>query len=434
MLPRDRSAPGVRVVAVPHARASSGLPIDLRGRVVSFSFEDCADRAAQASLELDNFDLAFFDQDALVGGSLLEVSWGYPGAMATPRRLVVKRIKGFQTLSVEARALSVLMSQQSKTRSWTAARYSDIAHQIAAEQGFVTTDIELSTEATGTVHQAGESDAQLLRRLAAELGFVFDVDETGFQFHAARRGSPPTHVLTWYSDPGRGEVMSVHVDCELGRRAGRVEVRGRDPIAKRTITASATHATAKRPTLAEVVEVVDPETGSTALQQRNATASIHPSAVATPMQAAQEADARYVRAEQQAVNLSVQVVGDPTLRAKAVVEMRGISRLLSGKYYVNEARHVISSQGYTVELKLSRDGTGLRRDASVATEAKAEAQTNTQRQRGEPNRSNPASPGMPTIVEHVDPEDGRTLLEYRYGGQLLGAEDPEAGMSLGISQ
>ena len=56
----------------------------------------------------------------------------------------------------------------------------------------------------------------------------------------------------------------------------------------------------------------------------------------------------------------MKVVGDPTLHAKSIVEVRGISGLLSGKYYVTNVKHIISASGYVCDLKLTKDGAGRR--------------------------------------------------------------------------
>jgi hypothetical protein len=354
---------------------------------------------------------------------VLEVSWGYPGNMAPPRRVVVKKLKGFQTLTVEGQATSVLMNLTSKTRSWVGRRRSDVVREVAAEYGFVgEVDIGDTAEVLESVHQAGETDARFLRRLAAREEFEFFIDDSGFHWRPRNQASPPTHVLTWYSDPGRGDVMSVSVETDLVRRVGRVDVRGRDPLNKAPVEASASSSTVGRPTLGKLVEVVDPETGTTSLQRRNATASAHPTAATSSDAASREAAARFRAAERDTVKLSMQVVGDPTLRAKAVVEVRGISSALSGKYYVTEAKHVISSSGYVVELKLTRDGTGARRQAGAAAQG--------QPQGGSPNRATPAEGGAMTEVEVIDPASGASHVEYRRDGRAIGAEDPEAGMSV----
>lgn len=416
----DRSGPGVRITVLENERASGGQPLDLKGRLLSFSYEESERKADLVSLQLDNFDLALFERDELVGGAMLEVSWGYPGNMAPPRRVVVKKMKGFQTLTIEGQATSVLMNRETKTRAWSNKTRSDVAREIAGEHGYQGEflDVEDSEEVLGTINQAGETDARFLRRLAAREEFEYFVDDAGFHWRSRDQASAPTHVLTWFVDPGRGDILSVSVESDLSRRVGRVEVRGRDAKAKSTLEARASSDRVDRATLGDELEVVDPESGSTSLLQRNATSSLHPTAVATPTAAQREAAARFRRAERAAVKLALQVVGDPTLRAKKVLEVRGISTLLSGKYYVTDAKHMISSVGFVVELKLTRDGTGARRRAGAATRG--------QPQGGQPNRAAPAATGALTEVQRIDPESGRAFLQYRREGSALGAADLEA--------
>jgi len=416
----DRSAPGVRITLLESERAASGEPLDLGQRIIGFTFEDAERKADNLSLQLDNFDLSLFDREDLMGGATLEVSWGYPGNMSVPRRVVVKKLKGFGTLTVEGQATSVLMNREAKTRNWENVTRAEVARQIAEEHGYEGEflDIEDSEEVFDVINQSAETDARFLRRLAAREEFEFYVDPGGFHFHERRQSAAPTHVFTWYADPGRGDVISVNVESDLVKRAGRVTVRGRDPMRRATVESSTSNETADRSTLAEVVEVVDPETGSTSLETRNATASVHPTAASNEGRARRESAARYRRAERSTIKLSMQVVGDPTLHAKSIVEVRGVSGLLSGKYYATDVKHIISSSGYVCDLKLTRDGGG-RRARQVARE-----------QRGERNTSRPRSDGELTQVEAVDPETGATHIEYRRDGRRIGYEDPEAGQSV----
>ena len=416
----DRSAPGVRITLLPDERAGTGEPLDLGNRIVGFTFEDAERKTDKVSIQLDNFDLSLFDREDLMGGAVLEVSWGYPGNMAVPRRVVVKKLKGFNALTVEGQATSVLMNREAKTRSWENVTRSEVARQIAEEHGYSgeLLDVEDTEEVLDVINQACETDARFLRRLAAREEFEFFVDDGGFHFHERRQDAPPAHVFTWYADPGRGDVLSVNVESDLVKRAGRVTVRGRDPMERSTIESTTSNDTADRTTLGEVVEVVDPETGATSIETRNATAAVHPTSAPTEGRARRESAARFRRAERATVKLSMQVVGDPTLHAQSIVEVRGISGLLSGKYYVSEVKHVISSSGYTCELKLTRDGQGQR------------ARRLAREQRGERNTSRPRTDGEMTQVEAVDPETGATRIEYRRDGRPVGAEDPEAGMSV----
>ena len=415
----DRSAPGVRITLLADEKAGSGEPLDLAGRIIGFTFEDAEKKADKVSLQLDNFDLALFDREDLLGGAVLEVSWGYPGNMSVPRRVVVKKLKGFSTLTVEGQALSALMNREAKTRSWENVTRSEVARQIAEEHGYEGQfiDIDDTEETLDVVNQTAETDARFMRRLAAREELEFYVDDGGFHFHERRQNAAPTHVFTWYADPGRGDVISINVESDLVRRAGRVSVRGRDPLQRTTVEASTTSASADRSTISEVIEVVDPETGATSLETRNATASVQPTSVTNAARAQRESQARFRRAERETMKLSLQVVGDPTLHAKSIVEVRGISGLLSGKYYVNDVKHVISSSGYVCELKLTRDGTG-RRARTVAQSQRSQG--------GSRNTSQPRTDSEMTQVEVVDPETGATRIEYRRDGRPVGAGDPEA--------
>jgi hypothetical protein len=355
-----------------------------------------------------------------MGGNLLEVSWGYPGNMAPPRRVMVKKIKGFTTLEIEGQALSTLMNREVKTRHWESKTRSEVVRELAKEHGYEGqfADVEETDGAFEVLNQAAETDARFLRRLAAREGFEFFVDDRGLHFHQRRQGTAPTHVLTWFSDPGRGDILSVQVESDLVKRVGKVTIKGRDPLSRRTVESSSSSANTARSTLGELVEVVAPETGSTSLEQRNSTSSVHPTSASNGNRVNRESAARFCAAERATVKLSIQVVGDPTLRAKSIIELRGLTPLLSGKYYATEAKHTISSAGYTCNLKLTRDGVGRVPGKSA------------QEQQGERNQAKARKDGEIAQVETIDPETGKTRIEYRQDGRLIGYDDPEARMSV----
>jgi hypothetical protein len=411
----DRSAPGVRLTLFRDEKATTGEPLALGGRLLSFSYEDSEQKTDKASLTLDNFDLALFDREELMGGAVLEVSWGYPGRMSPPRRVVVKSMKGFETLTIEGLSLGVLMNQAAKTRCWEGRTHADVVRAVAREHGYdgAFVDIEDTTEVVDVINQVAETDARLLARLAAREGFAFFVDESGLHWRRRRLDTAPTRVFTWLSDR-RGEVLSINVESDLVRRTGSVEVRGRDPVEKTTIGWAYTAANAKRATLGNVLEVIDPRTGLSSLLTRNATSNLAPTTASTQGAAARVAEARFVKAERDSVKLSMQVVGDPELRAKTIIELRGVGALLSGRYFVNEAKHAIASSGYTVDLKLTRDAKG----SSPAGDAGAVPQT------GDKNRSAAMKPGARREVEVIDKVTGKSRVEYRDDG--AGSGDPEA--------
>ena len=277
-----------------------------------------------------------------------------------------------------------------------------MVRQIAADHGYEGgfAHIQDTPETFDVINQSAETDARFLRRLAAREEFEFWIDHTGFHWHERKQDEVPIREFTYYTDK-TGDILSLSIESDLMRRTGKVTVRGRDPLKKATIESSASNNTVDRSTLGDVIEVVDPDTGKTSLETRNATESVHPSAASTPKKAERESAARFRRAERSTLKLSMQVVGDPTLCAKTVIELAGVSPFLSGKYYVTEAKHSISSSGYVCDLKLTRDGTG-----NVAQQKKP-------KQGGTKNMNEPANKEELIQVETVDPESGKTHIEYR---------------------
>jgi phage protein D len=406
----------VRIASLTTATDTSSTPIELRGRIVSFAYEESDVRTDKVTLELDNWDGSLFERAELLGGALLEASWGYPSAMAPPRRAVVRKLTGFATLTVEAHGLAVLWNDQATTQRWLNVTRSDVARTIAASHGYdgAFATIDDTEERFDVLVQAAETDAWFLRRLAAKEHFLFAIDSNGFHFHARRQDAAPEHVLTYYSDPTRGDIRSLNVESDLTRRVGAVVVRGRDPMGKTTIESRSNADTAPRGTLSDLIEVFDPETGAGSTRPWNATESVHPSSAQTATQATREANARFTRGESATLVLSVQAVGDPTIRARSIIELRGVPTRLAGKYRVHEAKHVINGSGYGTELKLRRDSVG-----------KAPPKQPTKPQGGDPNTAAPRSDGEQDWVETVDPDTGAPATSFSPGGRPIGAGDPE---------
>jgi hypothetical protein len=398
------TAPGVRLRSLASERARIGTPIDLAGRVLRFVFDDDSAKADKATLTLDNHDLALLDRPELVGGALWEVSWGVAHAMAPPRRVVVRKLTGFEVLTLEAHSLGVLLDTVAKTRAFRDRTPAQVIRQIATEHGFDETATDVDEDlgpAADAIVQAAETDAHLVRRLAARAGRRFVVDDAGFHVRRPRPARRVSHTYTWRADD---RLLNVNVESNLAARVGRVEVRAHDPRTKRTVTGVATGATVARPTLADVVEVVDPETGKTALTRRIATVAVRSGS--SPSRVASDAESHFLAAESEAITLTAQVTGDASLVSGALFVLRGISARLSGLYHARAVRHAISSEGYTCDLTLVRDG------VSASTTARGVGGERQGGQKIAPPAASTAPAGTLRAVERVDPETGRTVFTY----------------------
>src|SRR3990167_2025681 len=91
--------------------------VDVTNRVLRFTYHDSEKKADTMTLDLDNFDMSFFDDPLWQHGNIIEFTWGYPGNPAPTRTAVIKTIKGFHRLHVEAHSKAMLMHQVKKSRS-----------------------------------------------------------------------------------------------------------------------------------------------------------------------------------------------------------------------------------------------------------------------------------------------------------------------------
>ncbi len=400
MIVQPRTDPVIFVTVVPEGQTARR--VDLSEKVLSLVYEDSEHQADKLVLSVDNWDLANFDDPIWKKGNLLDVSWGYPGDMTPTRQVVIQKVTGFQVLAIEAHSTAVLMNKVARCRTFENLSRSGVVRKIAQENGYGPTrqDIEDTQHVLPIITQARLTDAQLIRRLATQEGFEFYVDVDGLHFHKRRLGQRPCRVLRWFTPPEVGEILAINIDNDVTAKPGAISVRGRDPIKKSDINERGSNATTQRDSLAPVIEIVDPETGRTRLERRNISEDLRPTAQPTSAAAKREADGRYRQTQHLTVELSTTVIGDPGLLAKTVVEIQGISQRLSGKYYLREARHKIDGSNYTVDLKCLRDG---------------HSELGGPPSKGKPNRGSAADndPDALRPVEVVDPETGRTRIEYR---------------------
>lgn len=396
---------------------------DFGARVTELRYKDEERRADKLSLSFDNYNLELFDDPAFRKGMQLQVSWGYSNNMAPARICVVTRITGGTTLKVECLAESILLHRETRSRFFENVRRSDVIRQIANEAGYgdEVLDIDETPVIYPRIAQAGLTDAQLIVRLARQEGFEFYVDQTGFHWHRRRVGARPVRVLHYFTDPNQGDIISFNVDNDITARPGRVRRRGIDPLEGADIDEMADDASdSDRDTLSPIRIVVDPETRATRTEVITGSEETLPTSAPDAASARREAVGRFRRVQQTAIKMKMQIIGDPSLLAKTVIETRGMSRRLSTRYYVKSVEHIITGGGYLDDLELISDG-----DGGHSTESRAarglELLEPGPASSGRPN-AEPAVEGAEGGAEEgepleahlvVDPETRATRTEYR---------------------
>lgn len=447
-------------VLVVTAGSANVQRVDATDLITAFEYEDSEKKADKLTLTVDNWDLSNFDNPIWKPGNSLYVTWGYNGRVTPERQCVIQKVTGATELKVEAQSKSVVMNREVRSALYENTRRSEIVHAIAKQYGYGDNArfIEDTEEVYESIVQARATDAQFIKRLADLEGFEFYVDFEGFHWHPRRMGQQPHRVLQWFLPPAVGDILGFSVENDIFAKPKKVTTKGRDPLGKKDINGegsdSATERDALRP--AEPPGILDsiasaftgaataqptpatekpqagPEEGGApyrqVLDEADATETTEwienaPTTETSDNQAKKEAGGKFKRAAQTTVKLDIDLVGDPFIFAKTVLDIRGISKRLSGLYYVNEVKHTIGSGGYSLKIKCSTDGTGGGPANGNVLQLETDKKTKAKPSKANVNDQKPKEDGgMLDYRENLDPATGKTEVDYFDLGGKPGAD------------
>jgi phage protein D len=382
-----RSAPLIYAL-VRDVSGNAERVLDQTHRIRSLTYTDSEKKADHAVLEVENFDLSNFDDVIWSHGNLIDLQWGYAGAMSLTRRLVIQRerghgsskkaakdntVTGFTTLKVQCVALSLLLDAVKRSRTFENMTRSEVVAKIATENGYAadTQLIEATTTRFPHIVQARLSDAQMIRRLAHLQGFAFYVDYDGFHFHERKLVQPVARTFTYYTAKV-AEVLDITVDIDVTRRPVGVARTHRDPITKEERRFVADNAAdTSREGLGAVLVQNSADLSSGGFLSANAPGYVPQSytptdgcGVASSCMPAghwevveRDAKAAFRAATRNTVKIGLEAIGDASTFAKTIVRVDGVGDRLTGNYYVAEVEHKVAPGSYTMHLKLESDGT-----------------------------------------------------------------------------
>jgi uncharacterized protein len=360
------------------------LPKNISDKITEIVFEDHVRRVDKLTLTIDNFHFEISDSALFRKKTGIEVTWGYPGMPARPRRCVVEAMKGWTTVQVEALGELVKMNDKAKTRVFENKTRSQVVAEIADEHGYDSI-IEDTEVVYPLIPQTGLTDAQFLARLARKEKFEFffriggsspskkskvktksknpaNASAKTLHFHSRDFHQPPLKEVIWYSSP-TGEIISGSFDNDTKNKAGSITAKARDPKTKKDIKQEGSNdKTTGTPALGGERELnVDKVTGATSLatsSRGSGIAVVVPSSATTDKEAKRQADAAYMKAQKSAFKLNLVLVGDPAITAGVLIRVLGIGRRLSGNYYIEKAVHRINAQSYQTAIECVRDAHG----------------------------------------------------------------------------
>lgn len=341
----------------------------LQTRLLSFKFVDRDRGKDRLELSFRNDDFAMVDSPVFAKGQKLLVTWGWPGRMVPPRRMVVQTVKGSNPVKVTAHCRLSLLDRQKRSRFEENMTDSEFVRRIAEENGYSGTFQWVEdTKVRRDITQAHVTDARMLNRLARRNGFVFYEDASGLHWHKRKFEVEPTRWYTYRQDPGVGDVLGEpQVDINMSKGIATVKVAFRDPRTKEYGEVTGGPDDTELDSLGEETEMGDPgDSNQGRRAERMTRIDVRYGGSKTREEAQTEADARYIETASKRYKMTVPVIGDHRVGAKIVVGFVGISALLDGLWYIAEAENMVAGGKFVQTLKMRKNAVNRLKTAKKA--------------------------------------------------------------------
>lgn len=341
------------------ANAALGAAL-IEDRLESFKFTDTDEGKDSAEMVFRNSDFLMLDMPVFTKGVKLLMTWGWPGQLAVPRRMIVMKVRGGEMVTVTCHCTLALFDKEKRSRYEVFITDSEFVRLVAKDHGYtgVLVDIEDTSEMRDSITQPRTmTDARMLHKLARKNGFVFYMDASGLHWHKRRTDLDPVKTYWYKTDPGRGDILSPpRIEANLTRAVAQVKVLARDPIRKgAAIEVVADDSNADDTALGNENEFGDPDGTLSQREERITHIDERAAGLASEEEAQAEAVARYRMTAKRRYKMGLDVIGDARVGAKAVVDSWGISDLFDGLYYVKECVHDVDSGGFRQSLSLIKD-------------------------------------------------------------------------------
>lgn len=291
-------------------------------------------------------------EDALYAvGSPVEIEMGYaeerkPVMTGEITGLELESRAGEEQLTVRGHDRGHRLLRGQKTRSFTQVKDSDIARQVAREAG-LSAEVEDTGETLEYVLQHNQTDWELLRQRAWNLGFEVRVQDKTLLFRRHRNNGK--EALTLLRE-GSG-LLEFRPRLSTVGLVGQVVVQGWNPKDKETITGRASSRDQKTRMGGDRsgLEIADAEFGS-------AVGTIVDRPVLSQAEADQIARGRLEEMALAYITGDGLAIGRTDLEAGTVVRINGFGTVFSGLYYLASVRHTYHARrGYFTAFTVRRN-------------------------------------------------------------------------------
>ncbi|HET6496608.1 MAG TPA: hypothetical protein VFH61_14720 [Thermoleophilia bacterium] len=328
-------------------------------RMISLRLLETDRGADELEIVLDNEDLSMLENPFIVPNATFQLRLGSTSSLGAGvvRSFTVIEWRGLRPLTIRCMsAYEWSLNRDKAPRTYNSSRISDIVKAIGYRNGLSVANSVQETNAAHTKKtQTNQTDAQFLKQLAEEIGFVWYIEEGYFGFpqlffHERRfkpsNTSDQVATITIGDDP---RVLDDPIfDMNLGKIANRVTTGVYSLLEKKYFNL-----------VADVDNTARAVIGRSTPIDENSTISMSTTS-STLLQGTDEVIGAFKEIEREMISAKLIMRGDPLFRPKRLVFLQGLGKLLTGAYYVDSIEYQLGvNLPFTMELRLMRNAFGF---------------------------------------------------------------------------
>ena len=330
------------------------LPPRIEARVLSIK--------AESNLEiLDMFEIRFYDHDLMLVnsddlaiGKPIELKLGYQENQLTS--VATCEIISWEPeyppggaayLTVRGYDKSFRLSREKKSRSFVEMKDSDIATQIAQEMN-LTPHVDSTPEVHPYVFQRNQANLEFLLERAQRINFEMYIEGSDLYFRNPLSNQAGSVTLKW------GEsLISFAPRLSSFNQVSEVIVKGWDPSSKKEIVGKAGSGDEHTNLGGTQTATEIAESAHGATQTFKVTQPISSQAEADAL-----ARAHFNRLSMNFITGEGKALGNPAIKAGAVIDIEGLGDKFTGSYYVVRANHIFNAAGYVTMFEVKKNSLG----------------------------------------------------------------------------
>ena len=289
-------------------------------------------------------------EDIFSFGKEVEIRLGYRDRFETVITGIITGLtyhfeeENFLDLEVEGYDLLFLLMKNRRTKSWNNMTISSIVEDIAGFYPFNDVQIEKTYITFDHLRQENETDFSFVKNLSQKVGCEFFADENGGFVFRKPALKPSTDITLRF---GR-ELLFFRPTIDISNLVNEVVVKGWNPEAKKEVVG---HAVSGDENLFEAGEagtaVVRKTLKIPAVREEIAPVKTQEEADKLASSILNETSLNYVKG-------SCTAVGLPDVKVGTVVELKGLGKKFSKRYYIDKVIHRFTDNGFSTKFEVKR--------------------------------------------------------------------------------